>query len=91
MDKLSPLWSMGRRLRAGGLSKVLSVAIFLEPTVAATLATYLIPGCVGRGVRLGSEHSSGGVAGGGVWKSGNVSWQNVPGKCFTANAHAKRH
>ena len=30
----------------------------------------MIPGCVGRGVRLGSENSSG--AGGGVWKSGNL-------------------
>ena len=39
-------------------------------TVAArALATYLIPGCVGRGVRLGSENSSGA---GGVWKSGNL-------------------
>ena len=41
---------------------------------AMALATYLIPGCVGRGVRLGSEGSSvggggGGVGGGGVWKS----------------------
>ena len=35
---------------------------------ARALATYLIPGCVGRGVRLGSENSSGAV--GGVWKSG---------------------
>ena len=36
---------------------------------ARVLATYLIPGCVGRGVRLGSENSSGGGAGGGagVW------------------------
>ena len=34
---------------------------------ARALATYLIPGRVGRGVRLGSESSSGG---GGVWKSG---------------------
>ena len=34
------------------------------------LATYLIPGCVGRGVRLGSENSSGGGAG--AWKSGNL-------------------
>ena len=37
---------------------------------ARALATYLIPGCVGRGVRLGSESSSGGAgagAGGGVW------------------------
>ena len=40
---------------------------------ARALATYLIPGCVGRGVRLGSESSSGGGAGGGgVWKSGNL-------------------
>ena len=42
---------------------------------ARDLATYLIPGCVGRGVRLGSEGSSvgGGVGGGGVggvWKLG---------------------
>ena len=35
------------------------------------LVTYLIPGCVGRGVRLGSESSSGGV-----WKSGNMEiWE----------------
>ena len=42
--------------------------------IASALATYLIPGCVGRGVRLGSEGSSvgggGGVDGGGVWKFG---------------------
>ena len=36
---------------------------------ARVLATYLIPGCVGRGVRLGSENSSG--AAGGVRKSGD--------------------
>ena len=36
----------------------------------------MVPGCVGRGVRLGSESSSGGggggggVGGGGVWKFG---------------------
>ena len=36
------------------------------------LATNVFPGCVGRGVRLGSESSSGGRAGGGVWKSGNL-------------------
>ena len=37
---------------------------------ARALATYLIPGCVGTGVRLGSEGSSvgGGVGVGGVWK-----------------------
>ena len=48
-----------------------------ESNIAArALATYFIPGCVGRGVRLGSEGSSvgGGVGGGGgVWKSGNLS------------------
>ena len=45
-----------------------------EASIAArVLATYLIPGCVGRGVRLGSESSSAGAAvGGGVWKSGNL-------------------
>ena len=38
------------------------------------LATYLIPGCVGRGVRLGSESSS--ATGGGVWKSGDLEiWE----------------
>ena len=41
---------------------------------ARDLATYLIPGCVGRGVRLGSEGSSVGggvgVGGSGVWKFG---------------------
>ena len=38
---------------------------------ARALATYLIPGCVGRGVRLGSEGLSvGGGIGGGVWKFG---------------------
>ena len=43
-----------------------------ESYVAArALATYLIPGCVGRGVRLGSEGSSVG-GGGGVWKCGNL-------------------
>ena len=40
------------------------------PCAARDLATYLIPGCVGRGVRLGFEGSSvGGGGGGGVWKS----------------------
>ena len=45
----------------------------LRLVAARALATYLIPGCVGRGVRLGSESSSGGgggVGGGGVWKFG---------------------
>ena len=39
----------------------------MSKIAARDLATYFIPGCVGRGVRLGSENSSGG----GVWKSGN--------------------
>ena len=39
------------------------------------LATDLIPGCVGRGVKLRSESSSGANAGG-VWKSGNLEiWE----------------
>ena len=41
-----------------------------KQVAARALATYLIPGCVGRGVRLGSESSSGGGPGG-VWKSGS--------------------
>ena len=42
---------------------------------ARALATYLIPGCVGRGVRLGSESSSGAGVGG-VWKCGNLEiWE----------------
>ena len=38
---------------------------------ARALATYLIPGCVGRGVKLGSESSSGGAGAGGG--AGNLS------------------
>ena len=44
----------------------------VEKIAARALATYLIPGCVGRGVRLGSESSSVVVVVGGVWKSGNL-------------------
>ena len=45
---------------------------------ARALATYLIPGCVGRGVRLGSEGSSGGVGGGGgVWKFGVQKMEKI--------------
>ena len=46
---------------------------------ARDLATYLIPGCVGRGVRLGSEGSSvgGGVGGGGVWKFGVQKMERI--------------
>ena len=39
---------------------------------ARVLATYLIPGCVGREVRLGSENSSGAGGAGNVWKSGKL-------------------
>ena len=35
-------------------------------------ATYLIPGCVGRGFKLGSESSSGSGSRGGACKSGNL-------------------
>ena len=51
---------------------------------ARALATYLIPGCVGRGVRLGSENSS---AGGGVWKSGNHDSQKVLPRGSKKEAH----
>ena len=45
---------------------------------ARALATYLIPGCVGRGVRLGSEGSSvGGGGGGGVWKFGVQQMEKI--------------
>ena len=48
---------------------------------ARVLATYFIPGCVGRGVRLGSENSSGA---GGVWAQawaqvGGPTWAQVGG------------
>ena len=52
-----------------------------EAVAARVLATYLIPGCVGRGVRLGSENSSGGAAGGGVWKSGGHFSEKKKGAC----------
>ena len=41
------------------------------------LALYLIPGCVGRGVRLGSEGSSVGGGGGGVWKFGIQKMEKI--------------
>ena len=44
---------------------------------ARALATYLVPGCVGRGVRLGSESSSATAAVGGVWKSGNLEFWDL--------------
>ena len=54
-----------------------SWGLCLTKVAARVLATYLIPGCVGIGVRLGSESSSGGAgAGAGVWKSGNLEiWE----------------
>ena len=49
----------------------------MQLVAARALAMYLLPGCVGRGVRLGSKSSSGGGAGGGVWKSGNLEiWES---------------
>ena len=57
---------------------------------ARALATHLIPGCVGRGVRLGSESSSGGA--GGVWKSGNLEIQKFedPGTWKCRNWGSKK-
>ena len=49
-----------------------------QEVAARVLATYLIPGCVGRGVRLGSENSSGGAGagagGGGAWAQAWAKW-----------------
>ena len=46
--------------------------LLFDQIAARALATYLIPWCIGRWVRLGSESSSGG----GVWKSGNLEiWE----------------
>ena len=55
------------------------VHIFDMFIAARALATYLIPGCVGRGVRLGSEGSSvgGGVGGDGVWKFGVQQMEKI--------------
>ena len=64
--------------RAPGLDLCLcDTGNFAAPS-RRVLATYLIPGSVGRGVRLGSENSSGagGAGVGGVWKSGNLEiWE----------------
>ena len=55
--------------------EVLLCALHAQKVVARALATYLIPGCVGRGVRLGSESLSG-AARAGAWKSGNMEiWE----------------
>ena len=57
-------------------SQICFCVTFIFFIAARALATYLIPGCVGRGVRLGSGTSSGGGASGGVWKSGNLEiWE----------------
>ena len=54
--------------------------ISIDFIAARVLATYLIPGCVGRGVRLGSENSSGSAGagaggGGGAWAQvGGPTW-----------------
>ena len=49
---------------------------FADKSQQGLLATYLIPGCVGRGIRLGSESLSG-AGPGGVWKSGNLEiWRS---------------
>ena len=55
------------RFRQLSMFKLIVNLYTLVLVAARALATYLIPGCVGRGVRLGSENSSGGV-----WKSGNL-------------------
>ena len=48
----------------------------MKKIAARVLATYLIPGCVGRGVRLGSESLSG-AGGAGIWKFGDLgTWKS---------------
>ena len=60
---------LGTYRNRGRVGEELTLRTFY--VAARDLATYLIPGCVGRGVRLGSEGSSvGGGGGGGVWKFG---------------------
>ena len=54
------------------------------------LATYVIPGCVGRGVKLGSESSSGGGAGT-VWKSGDQNKKSQNNICRVNIHHAQNH
>ena len=51
-----------------------TITLFKYKSQQGLLVTYLIPRYVGRGVRLGSESSSGsaGAAAGGVWESGNL-------------------
>ena len=51
----------------------MSKLFYISIVAARALATYLIPGCVGRGVRLGSES----FFGGGIWKSGNHDSKKV--------------
>ena len=59
---------------------------------ARVLATYLIPGCVGRGVKLGSENSSGAGAGGagagagGAWAQ---AWAQVGGPTWGPSGWAQ--
>ena len=51
----------------------LDVADIGSKIAARPLATYLIPGCVGRGVGLGSESSAPAESGNlETWKSGNL-------------------
>ena len=65
------------------------MAILATIVAARVLATYLIPGCVGRGVRLGSENSSGagGAAGGGAWAQ---AWAQVGGPTWGPSGWAPR-
>ena len=60
-------------LEALALTVKTQAAKALLEIAARAVAKYLIPGCVGRGVRLGSES----LFGGGVWKSGNHDSKKV--------------
>ena len=68
----TPIWRHPQHIIASMLKTVYWIFGKHMFIAARALATYLVPGCDGRGVRLGSESSSATAAVGGVWKSGNL-------------------
>ena len=65
-------------LSLAGSQNVVHLNHLLQIIAARALATYLIPGCVGRGVKLGSDSSFGdGGAAGGVCESGNMESNKI--------------
>ena len=68
------IWTLPKLIREATFLSENPSLDFGARIAARALATDLIPGCVGRGVRLGFESSSGaaGTRAGGVWKSGDL-------------------